>query len=92
MKLNKTFLDERIANMKTSLWMVGLLSIGILMSGCSPAFWGGAAGGVVGTGAGYEVHAKSELNKLDADLKAGKIDQKEYDIRKDQIQRDSVFQ
>jgi hypothetical protein len=75
------------------LWMVALLMTSLAMTyGCSPAFWGGAAGGVVGTGAGYEVHARSEINKLDADLKSGKIDQKEYDIRKDQIQRDSVLQ
>lgn len=79
--------------MRTPATVILCMTAGTLMiSGCSPAFWGGAAGGVVGTGAGYEIHANREIQKLDEDLKAGKIDQKEYDIRKDQIKRDSVLQ
>jgi hypothetical protein len=79
--------------MKMTVMVMPLMAGVVLMtSGCSPAFWGGAAGGVVGTGAGYEIHANQEIKKLDEDLKAGKIDQKEYDIRKNQIQRDSVTQ
>jgi hypothetical protein len=77
--------------MKILSMAVILLGAGIV-SGCSPAFWGGAAGGVVGTGAGYEYHANQEMKKLDVDLKEGKIDQREYDIRKDQLKRDSVLQ
>ncbi len=78
--------------MKTK-WMGGILSIAALgMVGCSPSFWGGAAGGVVGTGAGYEYHASQQVKKIDEDLKAGRIDQKEHDIRIDQVKRDSVFQ
>ena len=48
------------------------------------------AGKAVGTGAGYELSARNQMKKLDADLKAERIDQKEYDIRKDQIERGSL--
>ena len=64
----------------------------VLAAGCSPSFWGGAGSGVVGAGAGYELHANQEMKKIDEDLKAERIDQKEYDIRKDQIKRDSLLQ
>jgi hypothetical protein len=64
----------------------------LLTSGCSSSFWGGAGTGVVGAGAGYEVHANQEMKRIEDDLKAGRIDQKEYDIRKDQIRRDSILQ
>jgi hypothetical protein len=59
------------------------------LCGCS-GFMGGGAVGAAGTGAGYEYNAHRQLEKLDKDLKAGRIDQKEYDIRKDQINRGSI--
>ena len=71
---------------------VVILSLIFLTAGCSPSFWGGTGTGAVGAGAAYEVHASQEVKKLDEDLKAGRIDQKEYDIRRDQIKRDSLFQ
>ncbi len=76
--------------------MKKFLDIWILLAlatfiGCSPAFWGGTASGGAGTVAGYEVHSHQEMKKLDEDLKNGKITQNEYDIRKDQIKRDSLF-
>lgn len=55
----------------------------------------GILGGVLGAGAaggGYEYHLKRQRDRVEQDLKAGKIDQKEYEIRKDQIARDSFFQ
>lgn len=63
--------------------------LAILLSGCSN-FWGGLAGGAAGTSAGYELRARQQMNKLDEDLKEGRIDQKEYDIRKSQIERGSI--
>jgi hypothetical protein len=69
-----------------------ILTSVFVTAGCSPSFWGGAGSGVVGAGAGYEIHANQELKKLDEDLKAGRIDQREYDIRKDQVKRDSLLQ
>jgi hypothetical protein len=78
--------------MKTP-WLLGALIMGVaLTAGCSSSFWGGAGTGVVGAGAGYEVHANQEMKRIDDDLKAGRIDQREYDIRKDQIKRDSILQ
>jgi hypothetical protein len=77
--------------MRTS-GIAALLMTIITITGCSPAFWGGAAGGAVGTGAGYEINANQQMKKLEEDFKAGRIDQREYDIRKDQLKRDSLLQ
>ncbi len=66
-----------------------MLALTTLLCGCG-SFLGGMAGGAVGTGAGYEMSARNQMQELDADLKAGRMDQKEYDIRKDQIERGSL--
>ncbi|MDD4939764.1 MAG: hypothetical protein PHE18_04515 [Candidatus Omnitrophica bacterium] len=68
-----------------------LIFFGMILAGCSGAFWGGAGTGVVGTGAGYEINIQRQMNRIDEDLKNGTITQQEYDIRKDQIQRDSLL-
>ena len=60
------------------------------LSACSGAFWGGLGGGTVATGAGYEVNAKMQMDRIKKDFDAGKINQTEYDIRKDQIKRMSM--
>lgn len=60
--------------------------------GCSPQFWGGAGAGVAGTGAGYEINAKRQKDRLDKELEEGKMNQTEYDIRVDQVKRDSLLQ
>jgi hypothetical protein len=60
------------------------------LCGCG-SFVGGAATGAGATGAGYEVKARKEMDKLDEDLKEGRITQEEYDIRRDQIKRGSVI-
>lgn len=65
------------------------LALGWALCGCSK-FAGGLAGGAAGAGAGYEYNAHRQLEKLDDDLKSGRIDQKEYDIRKDQIDKGSL--
>ena len=55
----------------------------------------GLLGGVLGVGAvggSYEYHLKRQKDRVEADFKAGKIEQKEYDIRKDQVSKDSFFQ
>ena len=67
----------------------------VLLTGCSGAVGSGLLGGVLGAGAAggsYEYHLKRQKDRVEEDLKAGKIDQKEYEIRKDQITRDSFFQ
>ncbi len=67
-----------------------LLSMPVGLSACSGAFWSGAGGGTLATGAGYEVNSKVQMDRIKKDLDAGKINQAEYDIRKDQIKRMSI--
>ena len=69
--------------------IVAAITMAVVMCGCGN-FWGGLAGGAVGAGAGYELSARKQIQDLDADLEAGRIDQAEYDIRKDQIERGSL--
>jgi hypothetical protein len=73
--------------------MILTLSIlGIMAQwGCSPAFWGGAAAGVLGTGAGYEINANRQMDKLEDDYRSGKINREEYQDRKNQIEKGSVI-
>lgn len=75
---------KTVRNLLMSLVMAATLS------GCA-SFLGGGATGAAGTSAGYEYNAKRQLNKLDEDLKAGRIDKKEYEIRKSQIERGSLI-
>ncbi len=74
---------------------VVLVVLGMLAAGCSNEFWkGGGAGataGIVGTGAGYELRARQQMEQLAADYKAGRITEHDYEIRKDQIQKGSIF-
>lgn len=74
---------------KTMMCGLMALMLALALCGCG-SFWGGMAGGAVGTGAGYEMSARNQMKELNADLKAERIDQKEYDIRKDQIERGSL--
>jgi hypothetical protein len=74
--------------MKTAYWGIALVITMGALTGCK--FLGGAATGVAGTGAGYEYNARMQMERLEDDYKAGKIDKEEYEIRKDQIERGSV--
>ncbi len=71
-----------------------VLSLFLMCSGCESK-WGsagaGAAGGAVAAGGGYEYVANREMKKIEQDYKDGKIDKREYEIRKDQIQRMSIL-
>ena len=71
------------------LMLVLVLLIGVSQSGC--AFLGGAAVGGLATGAGYEINAHSQLNKLDDDYKAERISRAEYQARKSQIEKGSII-
>ncbi|MGH7829681.1 MAG: hypothetical protein ACREP8_05840 [Candidatus Binatia bacterium] len=59
--------------------------------GCSPAFWGGAATGVLATGAGYEIQAKRQMDRLEEDYRNERISRREYETRKQQIERGSII-
>ncbi|MBU5637630.1 hypothetical protein KOM00_12915 [Geomonas sp. Red69] len=53
---------------------------------------GGALGGAaVGVGA-YEYSAHRQMQQVENDYKAGRINKKEYEIRKSQIEKGSLFQ
>ena len=67
---------------------VGFL-VGLTQSGC--AFLGGAALGSLATGAGYEVNAHSQMEKLEADYKNERISRREYEARKAQIEKGSII-
>ena len=71
---------------------VFLLGAVFLFSSCSGQFLGGAGTGVLGTGAGYEYHLNQQMKQVEEDYKAGRIEESEYNIRKDQIQKDSLIQ
>lgn len=72
--------------------MIVLGMVGV--SGCSSTTAAGLGGAAVGAAAGagsYEYHLKKMRDRVQADFDAKKIDKREYDIRMDQISRDSVF-
>lgn len=71
--------------MKAAVLMVG---IAVVATGCQ--FLGGAATGTAAAGAGYELRAKQRMDRLDRSYKDGQIDQREYEIRKDEIQKGSI--
>lgn len=67
-----------------------LIASMLLVTGCE-ALLGGAVGAGA-TGGGYELHLNNQKSRVQKDLDEGKIDQEEYNIRMDQIQRDSFIQ
>ena len=69
--------------------LVVALLVGLTQSGC--AFLGGAALGSLATGAGYEVNAHSQMEKLEADYKNERISRREYEARKAQIEKGSII-
>ncbi|MDW7773878.1 MAG: hypothetical protein SCH71_13405 [Desulfobulbaceae bacterium] len=71
--------------------LLALFIAGSLSAGCSKEGLGGAAAGALGTGAAYEYQAKRQMDKLEDDYNAGRIDKEEYERRKDQIGRGSII-
>jgi hypothetical protein len=57
--------------------------------GC--AFLGGAAVGSLATGAGYEINAKQQMDKLEDDFRHERISRREYEARKKQIEAGSII-
>ena len=74
--------------MKKRILAVAIL-IGVTQSGC--AFLGGAAVGSLATGAGYEINAHSQMEKLEADYRNERISRREYESRKAQIEKGSII-
>lgn len=77
-------------------WLLVLACVGFFALSACGGRWGSAGLGAIGgaaAGAGsYEYHLKKETERVEKDYKAGTIDQREYEIRKDQIKRDSFLQ
>ena len=83
--------------MKTiqSAMLLSVVISAAVVSGCSTHSGSaglGALGGAVASAGGYEFHLKRQLDQLEDDYEAGKIDQQEFEIRRDQIKKGSIFQ
>ena len=66
------------------LLLLGSLGVG----GCQ--FAAGAATGALATGAGYEINARRQLDRLDDDYRRERIGRREYQARRHQIERGSI--
>jgi hypothetical protein len=73
--------------MKTIATLLLLGSLG--MAGCE--FAAGAATGALATGAGYEINAKRQMDRLEEDYRRERISRREYEERKRQIERGSII-
>ena len=73
--------------MNKYLWLV--LLAGLTQWGC--AFLGGAAVGGLATGAGYEINANRQMDRLEDDFRRGRMSREEYQDRKRQIERGSIL-
>lgn len=78
--------------MRKALIPLVVAGVAVGVAGCSTRT---VVGGVVGAGAaagGYELNIKRQMDRIENDLSSGAITQEEFDIRKDQIGRDSLIQ
>ena len=73
--------------MKTIAAILLLGSLG--MAGCE--FVAGAARGALATGAGYEINGNRQRDRLEDDYRRERISRREYQERKQQIERGSVI-
>ena len=70
--------------------LVILLLLGSLgLAGCE--FVAGAATGALATGAGYEINAKRQMDRLDDDYRRERLSRREYERRRGQIERGSII-
>jgi len=72
-----------------NLMLVLMITMGLGQWGCE--FIGGAAVGAGAAGAGYEIQAYRQMQKLEEDYKAEKISRAEYESRKKQIEAGSII-
>jgi hypothetical protein len=89
-KVEVAFVKE--SHMAQLLIAIGLSSL--LLFGCSSNLGSaglGAVGGAAAGAAGYEYNAHRQMQELEEDYKAGRIDREEYAARKNQIQKGSIL-
>jgi hypothetical protein len=72
--------------MKKLILLLFLGSLGL--AGCE--FVSGAATGALATGAGYEINAKRQMDRLDDDYRHERISRRDYERRRNQIERGSI--
>jgi hypothetical protein len=70
-------------------YLAVILLMSLCQAGC--AFLGGAAAGSLATGAGYELNAKRQMDKLEDDYRNERISRREYGTRKKQIESGSII-
>jgi hypothetical protein len=63
--------------------------VGLSQGGCE--FLGGAAVGGLATGAGYEINAKRQMDRLEEDFRRERISRRQYEERKRQIEQGSII-
>ena len=68
-----------------TLLLLGSLALG----GCE--FVAGTATGALATGAGYEINAKRQMDRLEEDYRRERISRREYEARRSQIERGSII-
>ena len=68
-----------------TLLLLGSLGLG----GCQ--FMAGAATGALATGAGYEINAKRQMDRLEDDYRHERISHREYEQHKSQIEKGSII-
>jgi hypothetical protein len=66
-----------------------LFLVGLSQWGCE--FLGGAAVGTLATGAGYEINARRQMDRLEEDFRRERISRREYEERKRQIEQGSII-
>jgi hypothetical protein len=81
--------------MSKATMSIFVLIVGLGLQGCESsggsAVLGGVGGAAAGAG-GYEIHLNRQKNRVEEARKKGEISQSEYEIRMDQIRRDSLIQ
>jgi hypothetical protein len=65
------------------------LMASLALTGCQ--FAAGAATGALATGAGYEINAKRQMDRLEDDYRRERISRREYEARRNQIERGSII-
>ena len=80
--------------MKKFMMLVVAVLMAVSMYACSSRGGSAALGAVGGAAAGagaYEYNLNKQMNELEDDYKAGRIDKREYEIRKKQIEDSSIL-
>jgi len=77
--------------MTAAILLVAMATVAGCESRGGSALLGGVGGAAAGAG-GYEYHLNRQKDRVEQARKNGEIDEREYQIRMDQIRRDSLVQ